>query len=88
MNNNVTSKAKTYEGYKVVDKKAIITKSQMNMLSKQFDRFKKALNYDSLEPFVIDSINVSSLILSKHLGVLRLNLLPRPAHKMTAIIFL
>tara|TARA_R100000700_G_C3157317_1_gene134256 strand:- start:352 stop:891 length:540 start_codon:yes stop_codon:yes gene_type:complete len=56
MNNNVT-KPKTYEGYKVVDKKAIITNSQMNMMSKQFDRFKKALNYDSLEPFVIDSIN-------------------------------
>ena len=57
MDNKVTSKAKTYEGYKVVDKKAIITKSQENMLSKQFDKFGKALKYETLDAFVIDSIN-------------------------------
>ena len=60
MSNNVTTnKPKTYSGYKVIGKNAIINKGQEAQLMAQFKRFKKALGFsdEDYETFVIDSIN-------------------------------
>ena len=60
MSNNVTTnKPKTYSGYKVDGKNAIINKGQEAQLLAQFKRFSKALGLpeEDYKTFVIDSIN-------------------------------
>jgi len=56
MDNNVTSKPKTINGYKVIDKHVILTPSQFTILESQFNKFGDKLGYSEVETFVCESI--------------------------------